>query len=231
MSFEGKISGSLAPQGGMLGNVSGNIGAVVPDIRDESVTTAKLADEAVTTAKIADAAVTIAKLAADVTALINSKGSASDVATLQSDVEALQTITAGLGTASTYGVANNLTQAAAGSAVLDAYQGKLLGDRMTTAEGDIDTLTDGYTQLAANVFQHHKTITGTITMAANSSGQDGFSVGIDWSVAFAVVRQQDASKLVFLSMGYVDRQNCYVNWRSERTSQSSIPIRIDIFGY
>lgn len=231
MSFNGQISGSLAPQGAKVGNISGNIGAVVPDIRDESVTTAKLADEAVTTAKLADAAVTIAKLAQDITTLINSKGDATDVEQLQEDVAALQTITAGLGTASTYGVANNLTQAAAGANVLDAYQGKLLGDRMTTAEGDIDTLNDGYTQLATNVFQHHKTITGTITMAANSSGQDGFSVGIDWSVAFAVVRQQDASKLVFLSMGYVDRQNCYVTWRSERTTQSSIPIRIDIFGY
>ena len=231
MSFEGKISGSLSPQGARVGSISGNIGAVVPDIRDESVTTAKLADEAVTTAKIADAAVTIAKLAQDVTALINSKGDASDVATLQSDVAALQTITEGLGTASTYGVANNLTQAAAGTNVLDAYQGKLLGDRMTTAEGDIDTLNDGYTQLAANVFQHHKTITGTITMGANSSGQAGYSVGIDWSVAFAVVRQQDASKLVFLSMGYVDSQNCYVSWRSDRTSQADIPIRIDIYGY
>lgn len=129
MSFEGKISGSLAPQGAMTGNVSGSIGAVVPDIRDESVTTAKLADEAVTTAKLADAAVTIAKLAADVTALINSKGDASDVAQLQEDVAALQTITAGLGTASTYGVANNLTQAAAGVNVLDAAQGKVLNDK------------------------------------------------------------------------------------------------------
>lgn len=137
MSFNGQISGSLAPQGAKQGNLSGNIGAVTPAIRDG----------AVTTAKIADAAVTIAKLAQDVTALINSKGDASDVAQLQEDVEALQTITAGLGTASTYGVANNLTQAAAGSAVLDAYQGKLLGDRMTTAEGDIASLNDGYTNL------------------------------------------------------------------------------------
>ncbi len=120
MSFEGKISGSLAPQGAKVGNISGNIGAVVPDIRDESVTTAKLAD----------AAVTIAKLAQDVTALINSKGDDSDVAQLQSDVAALQTITEGLGTASTYGVANDLTQAAAGSAVLDAYQGKVLNDKI-----------------------------------------------------------------------------------------------------
>lgn len=157
MSFNGQISGSLAPQGAKVGNISGNIGAVVPDIRDESVTTAKLADAAVTTAKIADAAVTIAKLAADVTALINSKGDASDVATLQSDVAALQTITDGLGTASTYGVANSLTQAAAGANVLDAYQGKLLGDRMTTAEGDIDTLNDGYAQLGCTYTLHTNT--------------------------------------------------------------------------
>lgn len=120
MSFNGQISGSLAPQGARVGSISGNIGAVVPDIRDESVTTAK----------IADAAVTIAKLAQDVTALINSKGDASDVAQLQNDVAALQTITDGLGAASTYGVANNLTQAAAGSAVLDAYQGKVLNDKI-----------------------------------------------------------------------------------------------------
>ena len=46
MSFNGQISGSLAPQGTKVGNLSGSIGAVVPDIRDESVTTAKLADEA-----------------------------------------------------------------------------------------------------------------------------------------------------------------------------------------
>jgi len=151
MSFNGQISGSLAPQGARVGSISGNIGAVVPDIRDESVTTAKLADEAVTTAKIADAAVTIAKLAQDVTALINSKGDASDVAQLQTDVAALQTITEGLGTASTYGVANNLTQAAAGANVLDAYQGKVLGDRMTAAEGNITTLNDGYTNLKIEV--------------------------------------------------------------------------------
>ena len=68
-------------------------------------------------------------------------------------------------------------------------------------------------------------------MGANSSGQAQYSVGIDWSVAFAVVRQQDASKLILLSMGYVDRQNCYVSWRSDRTSQADIPIRIDLFGY
>lgn len=146
-------------------------------------------------------------------------------------IAALEDVADGLGDASTYGVANDLTQATAGENVLDAAQGKALGDRLTTAEGDIASLNDGYTQLAANVFQHHKTITGTVTMAANSSGQAGYSVGIDWSVAFAVVRQHDASKLIFLSMGYVDRQNCYVNWRSERTSQTDIPIRIDIFGY
>lgn len=146
-------------------------------------------------------------------------------------IAALEEVADGLGDASTYGVANDLTQATAGENVLDAAQGKALGDRLTTAEGDIDTLNDGYTQLSANVFQHHKTITGTITMGANSSGQAGYSVGIDWSVAFAVVRQHDASKLVFLSMGYVDRNNCYVNWRSERTSQTDVPIRIDIFGY
>lgn len=131
MSFEGKISGSLAPQGAKVGNLSGSIGAVVPDIRDESVTTAKLAD----------AAVTIAKLAQDVTALINSKGSASDVAQLQEDVAALQTITEGLGTASTYGVANNLTQAAAGANVLDAYQGKVLKDWQDRTYVSLGTIT------------------------------------------------------------------------------------------
>ena len=163
MSFNGQISGSLAPQGAKVGNLSGNIGAVVPDIRDESVTTAKLAD----------AAVTIAKLAQDVTALINSKGDASDVATLQSDVAALQTITEGLGTASTYGVANNLTQAAAGSAVLDAYQGKLLGDRMTTAEGDIDTLNDGYAQLNASLYDslfYRVNYGSTVTLQSKTAG-------------------------------------------------------------
>ena len=153
MSFEGKISGSLAPQGAKAGNLSGNIGAVVPDIRDESVTTAKLAD----------AAVTIAKLAQDVTALINSKGDASDVAQLQSDVAALQTITEGLGTASTYGVANNLTQAAAGANVLDAYQGKLLGDRMTTAEGNITTLQSKAAALGKYVFASGKYTTAQWT--------------------------------------------------------------------
>ena len=157
MSFNGQISGSLAPQGAMVGSVSGSIGAVVPDIRDGAVTTAKLADAAVTTAKIADAAVTIAKLAQDVTALINSKGDATDVSQLQTDVAALQTIAAGLGTASTYGVANNLTQAAAGANVLDAYQGKVLGDRLDTAEDDIDTLNDGYAQLGCTYTLHTNT--------------------------------------------------------------------------
>lgn len=147
MSFNGQISGSLAPQGAKQGNLSGNIGAVTPAIRDG----------AVTTAKIADAAVTIAKLAQDVTALINSKGDASDVAQLQEDVEALQTITAGLGTASTYGVANNLTQSASGVNVLDAAQGKVLGDRVTTNESAISTLNDGYAQLGCTYTLHTNT--------------------------------------------------------------------------
>lgn len=168
MSFEGKISGSLAPQGAKVGNLSGSIGAVVPDIRDESVTTAKLAD----------AAVTIAKLAQDVTALINSKGSASDVAQLQEDVAALQTITEGLGTASTYGVANNLTQAAAGANVLDAYQGKLLGDRMTTAEGDIDTLNDGYANLGG---------VKIVTFSTQVSIPSGISAPVNYDVSYASV--------------------------------------------
>jgi len=176
MSFEGKISGSLSPQGARVGSISGNIGAVVPDIRDESVTTAKLADEAVTTAKIADAAVTIAKLAQDVTALINSKGDASDVAQLQTDVAALQTITEGLGTASTYGVANNLTQAAAGANVLDAYQGKVLGDRMTAAEGNITTLNDGYTQLSSGKADNGVPLKGAFYMTYKGTGSSGVTV-------------------------------------------------------
>ena len=146
MSFEGKISGSLAPQGAKLGSVSGSIGAVVPDIRDESVTTAKLAD----------AAVTIAKLAQDVTALINSKGDASDVAQLQSDVAALQTITEGLGTASTYGVANNLTTAAAGTDVLDAYQGKVLSD---TLDGKLSS-DNVVIQSGHSIYEYVRTMTG-----------------------------------------------------------------------
>lgn len=178
MSFNGQISGSLAPQGAKTGSVSGNIGAVTPAIRDGAVTTAKLADEAVTTAKIADAAVTIAKLAADVTALINSKGDASDVATLQSDVAALQTITAGLGTASTYGVLNALTQATGGVNVLDAAQGKALGDRLTTAEGDIASLNDGFANLGT---------VKVITASVNSSGYTDIPYPSGFSAANTVI--------------------------------------------
>lgn len=62
-------------------------------------------------------------------------------------IAALEDVADGLGDASTYGVANDLTQATAGENVLDAAQGKALGDRLTTAEGDIASLNDGYTQL------------------------------------------------------------------------------------
>lgn len=207
MSFNGQISGSLAPQGTKAGNLSGNIGAVVPDIRDESVTTAKLADEAVTTTKIADAAVTIAKLAQDVTALINSKGDASDVATLQSDVAALQTITAGLGTASTYGVANNLTTAAAGTDVLDAYQGKLLGDRVTTAEGNITTLNDGYAQLnnaldggSKRPFFRRVNYSNSLTCNVNTGGNGvGLLIaGTGTSASIWVMRYRPAESAFFI---------------------------------
>lgn len=58
----------------------------------------------------------------------------------EDDIDALEATTATLGTAATYGVANDLTTAAAGSAVLDAAQGKALGDRLTTAEGDVSAL-------------------------------------------------------------------------------------------
>lgn len=226
MSFNGQISGSLAPQGAKTGSVSGNIGAVTPAIRDG----------AVTTAKIADAAVTIAKLAQDVTALINSKGSASDVATLQSDVAALQTITDGLGTASTYGVANNLTQSASGVNVLDAAQGKALGDRLTTAEGDIASLNDGYAQLGCTYTLHTNTSEmvkeswkwndGTLVCSvrnrvtasiSNSSGGIywGIADGTSWPVAF--IATPSCSYNAFQSDG-----NCWC-WATQNASATYAP--------
>lgn len=66
------------------------------------------------------------------------------VSGLDGRVLALEATAATLGDAATYDVANNLTTATAGSKVLDAAQGKALGDRMTTAEGNITTL-DGST--------------------------------------------------------------------------------------
>ena len=55
-------------------------------------------------------------------------------------IAALEDVADGLGDASTYGVANDLTQQTAGENVLDAAQGKALGDSLTTAEGDITAL-------------------------------------------------------------------------------------------
>ena len=75
-----------------------------------------------------EGAITADMLGSDVTTQLTTMS--SNISTLQSDVAALQTITEGLGTASTYGVANNLTTAAAGTNVLDAYQGKVLNDKI-----------------------------------------------------------------------------------------------------
>lgn len=47
----------------------------------------------------------------------------------------------GCGNAATYGVANNLTTAAAGSSVLDAYQGKLLSDDISTLSSNTTAVT------------------------------------------------------------------------------------------
>ena len=75
-------------------------------------------------------------------------------------IAALEDVADGLGDASTYGVANDLTQQTAGENVLDAAQGKALGDRLTTAEGDIVSLNDGLANLIKRV-----TITGTTSSA------------------------------------------------------------------
>lgn len=53
-------------------------------------------------------------------------------------IDALETTAAGLKAASRYGVANNLTQATAGANVLDAYQGKVLNDAVSTINGYIN---------------------------------------------------------------------------------------------
>lgn len=82
--------------------------------------------------------------------------------TAETDIDALETIAAGLGAAATKGVANNLTTETAGTDVLDAAQGKALGDRLTTAEGDITTLNDGYTNITRRT-------DGTITLTTGYS--------------------------------------------------------------
>lgn len=176
----GGVSGGLGPVGGYSASIKGAVGPVSEGIRDGAVTTPKIADLAVTTAKIADAAVTISKLAAEVIdatltvsgaaadaqatgAALALKAAAADLQTLQQTVAEIKTKTDALKAAANYGVLNALTQATAGVNVLDAAQGKALGDRLTTAEGDITTL-DGRLD-ALGVFS-----TGTRTATTNNLG-------------------------------------------------------------
>ena len=71
--------------------------------------------------------------------------------TAENDIDALETVAAGLGTASTKGVANNLTTETAGTDVLDAAQGKVIADELAA-------LNDGYTNITSRT-------DGTITLA------------------------------------------------------------------
>lgn len=86
---------------------------------------------------------------------------------------ALENTAAGLGTASTYGVANNLTQATAGVNVLDAYQGKALNDKIyqqnsTKYQG---TTVNGLTWYAARVGKVFTitAVNGATTNAVNAN--------------------------------------------------------------
>lgn len=122
-------------------------------IQDGAVTTAKLASSAATTAKINNGAVTVEKLNSDVTTFTEASSrtniaSGDGIVTIWgkikkffTDLKAVAfsgaysdlTGTPTLGGAASKSVANNLTTASAGSAVLDAYQGKVLEDELHPA--------------------------------------------------------------------------------------------------
>lgn len=93
-------------------------------------------------------------------------------------IAALEDVADGLGDASTYGVANDLTQQTAGENVLDAAQGKALGDRLTTAEGDIASLNDGFANLGT---------VKVITASVNSSGYTDIPYPSGFSAANTVI--------------------------------------------
>lgn len=111
-------------------------------------------------------------------------------------IAALEDVADGLGDASTYGVANDLTQQTAGENVLDAAQGKALGDRLTTAEGNITTLNDGLANLIKRV-----TITGTTSSAGVYPTEYSFNRVISahpvtGTTAYLAIRESASNKAV-----------------------------------
>lgn len=151
-------------------------------------------------------------------------------------IAALEDVADGLGDASTYGVANDLTQATAGENVLDAAQGKALGDRLTTAEGDIASLNDGYANLGCTYTLHTNTSEmvkeswkwndGTLICAVrnrasasitNQSGGIYWAVidGTSWPVAFTST--PTCTFNTFQSVG-----NCWC-WASVNASATYAP--------
>ena len=122
-------------------------------------------------------------------------------------IAALEDVADGLGDASTYGVANDLTQATAGENVLDAAQGKALGDRLTTAEGNITTLNDGYAQLnnaldggSKRPFFRRVNYSNSLTCNVNTGGNGvGLLIaGTGTSASIWVMRYRPAESAFFI---------------------------------
>ena len=100
-------------------------------------------DDTITTEKIANGAVTANKLNSNVTTFFGAStrtniASGDSITTIWGKIAKWFT---DLKDGAFRSVANNLTTASAGSAVLDAYQGKVLGDQLYHSYNDTVTLT------------------------------------------------------------------------------------------
>lgn len=110
-------------------------------------------------------------------------------------IDALEATAAGLGTASTYDVANNLTTASAGSKVLDAYQGKLLNDAVTA-------LNTGYAKFGVHTFTGTTTSSGALSIPSAYSGNNAVIFGARYSDGTTgLVYQRDASYFTCMLQG------------------------------
>lgn len=152
--------------------------------------------------------------------------------TAETDIDALEIVAAGLGAAATKGVANNLTTETAGTDVLDAAQGKVLGDRLTTAEGDITTLNNG---LANLIIQRQFEF--SISVSAGTIGTRGSQKITDVSVSGYTpilprlrYHSDSTSAIVEPFFGKADEENLlYVNAYRATASAFSINVVVSVF--